>query len=241
MLEYLLELRNKFILLIITFSITLIVCYLYKDALLFLVTQMHLNDKNLYFIFTDVTELLSVYLKVVFFFSVQVSIWYFFYYLFSFLATALYFHEFKLINFLLISGTFFWFLSILLSSYIIIPFGWNFFLSFQFQQGFYFEARISDYFNFYTHAYILCLIYCQLFTLLFIFLADIRQNYHYIKNYRKVYYYVFLIFATLMTPPDLISQIFTTFFLVLIYEIVLLSSIFSFYFKLSNSVTSLSL
>lgn len=231
MLEYLLELRNKFILLIITFFATLIVCYWYKDALLFLVTQMHLNDENLYFIFTDVTELLSVYLKVIFFFSIQVSIWYFFYHLFSFLATALYFHEFKLTSFLLISGTFFWFLSILLSSYIIIPFGWNFFLSFQFQQGFYFEARISDYFNFYSNAYILCLIYCQLFTFLFIFLADIQQNYYYIKNYRKMYYYAFLIFATLMTPPDLISQVFTTFFLILIYEIVLLLAIFSFYLK----------
>ena len=231
MLEYLLELRNKFILLIITFFATLIVCYWYKDALLFLVTQMHLKDENLYFIFTDVTELLSVYLKVIFFFSIQVSIWYFFYHLFSFLATALYFHEFKLASFLLISGTFFWFLSILLSSYIIIPFGWNFFLSFQFQQGFYFEARISDYFNFYSNAYILSLIYCQLFTFLFIFLADIQQNYYYIKNYRKMYYYVFLIFATLMTPPDLVSQVFTTFFLILIYEIVLLLAIFSFYLK----------
>lgn len=238
MLKYFLELRNKFILLIIIFSTTLIVCYCYKDALLFLVTQMHLNDENLYFIFTDVTELLSVYLKIVFFFSVQVIVWYFFYYLFSFLTTALYFNEFKLINFLLLSGTFFWFLSVLISSYILIPFGWSFFLSFQFQQGFYFEAHISNYFNFYIHAYILCLIYCQLFTLLFIFLADIQQNYFYIKNYRKVYYYVFLLFATLMTPPDLISQICMTFFLILIYEIALLFLIFSFYLKTLNLATN---
>ena len=231
MLEYLLELRNKFILLIITFFATLIVCYCYKDALLFLVTQMHLSDKNLYFIFTDVTELLSVYIKVVFFFTFQVSFWYFFYYLFSFLSTALYFHEFKLINFLLVSGTFFWLLSVLLSSYIIIPFGWNFFLSFQFQQGFYFEARINDYLNFYTYFYVLCFIYCQLFTLLFIFLINIQQNYYYIKNYRKVYYYAFLIIATLITPPDLLSQLITTSFLIIIYEIVLLFSVFSFYIK----------
>ena len=159
MFKYLLELRNKFILLIITFFSTLIVCYWYKDALLFLVTQMHLNDENLYFIFIDVTELLYVYLNIVFFFSVQISIWYFVYYLFSFLATALYFHEFKFIRFLLISGTVFWFLSILLSSYIIIPIGWDFFLSFQLQQGFYFEARIRDYCIFFNNAYILCLIY----------------------------------------------------------------------------------
>ena len=232
MLKYLLELRNKFILLIITFFATMTVCYWYKDVLLFLVTQMHLNDENLYFIFTNVTELFSVYLSIVFFFSVQVTIWYFLYHLFSFLASALYFHEFKFLNFVCVGGTLFWFLALFLSSYIVIPFGWNFFLSFQFQEGFYFEAHINEYFKFYSRACILCLIYCQLFILLFVFLADVQQNYDYIKKYRKVYYYIFLLFATLMTPPDLISQICTTFLLIIVYEIVLFLAIFRFYLKL---------
>jgi sec-independent protein translocase protein TatC len=238
MLKYFLELRNKFILLLVTFLSTLMVCYYYKDALLFLITQMHLNDTNLYFIFTNVTELFSIYLQIVSFFTVQVIIWYFFYHLFFFLATALYTYEFKFISFVFGSGTFFWFLSALLSSYIIIPYSWNFFLSFQFQEGFYFEARINDYFKFYIHAYALCLIYFQMFIILFIFLVDVSQNYYYIKKYRKLYYYIFLILATLMTPPDLISQIFTTFFLIIVYETVLLLSLYSFYLKLSNLVTS---
>lgn len=231
MLKYLLELRNKFILLIITFFSTLITCYYYKDVLLFLMTQMHLDDKNLYFIFTNVTELFSIYLQIVLFFTVQVTIWYFLYHLIFFLSTALYIYEFKFISFVFVSGTFFWFLSALLSSYVIIPFSWNFFLSFQFQEGFYFEARINDYFKFYTHAYVLCLIYSQLFILLFVFLVDVNQNYFYIKKYRKLYYYVFLIFATLMTPPDLISQAFTTFFLIIIYEMFLLASLCKVYLK----------
>ena len=226
MLKYFLEIRNKFVLLSVTFLSTLLICYWYKEVLLFLVTQMHLNDENLYFIFTDVTELFSVYFRLVFFFSVQATLWYFFYYLFSFLSTALYFYEFKFISFLWSSGTFFFVLSSLLSSYIIIPFSWNFFLSFQSQQGFYFEARISEYFDFYNNAYILCLIYCQLFTFLFLFLAEIQHNYFYIKKYRKLYYYMFLIFATLMTPPDLISQIVTTFLVITIYEIILLFALF---------------
>ena len=241
MLKYLLELRNKFILLIITFLSTLMVCYSYKNVLLFLVTQMHLNDESLYFIFTDVAELFYIYLKVVSFFLVQTTIWYFLYYLFYFFATAFYVYEFNLINFLLMSGTFVWFLSGLLSSYILIPFGWKFFLSFQLQEGFYFEARIVEYFKFYINTYALCLIYCQLFILLFIFLADIQQNYLYVKKYRKVYYYMFLILATLMTPPDLVSQIFITFLLVLLYEMVLLFSIFSFYLKFFSLAANLDL
>lgn len=229
MLKYLLEIQYKLILLLVTFFSTLLVCYIYKDVLLFLITQMHLNDETLYFIFTDVTELFSIYFKLVFFFSVQVTIWYLFFHLFSFLSTALYFKEFNFLSFLFSSGTFFWFFSSLLSSYILVPFGWNFFLSFQFQHGFYFEARISEYFDFYNNVYFICLIYCQLITLLFLFLADIQQNYIYVKKYRKFYYYLFLLFSTFLTPPDLISQIFTTFLIILISEVVLFISLFRFF------------
>jgi sec-independent protein translocase protein TatC len=45
-----------------------------------------------------------------------------------------------------------------------------------------------------------------------------------VKKYRKLYYYVFLLFSTLVTPPDLISQIVTTFVLIVLYEIILVLS-----------------
>lgn len=231
MLKYLLEIRNKFILFIVTLFSTLLVCYKYKEVLLFLITQMHLNDKSLYFIFTNVTELFYIYFKIVVFFSVQVTSWYFFYHTLSFLSTALYFREFKFLRFLFNSGTFFWLFSCLLSSYILIPLGWNFFLSFQLQQDFHFEARISEYFNFYTEAYFLCFIYCQLFPIMFFFLADIEQNYVSIKKYRKVYFYLFLVLSTMVTPPDLASQIIIAVLIIVIYEAILFFSIFNFVFK----------
>lgn len=234
MLKYLLEIQNKFILLVVTAFSTLLVCYWYKDVLLFLVTQMHINDENLYFIFTDVTELFSVYIRVILFFCGQIALWHLFYHIFSFLSTALYFEEFKFVSFFFNSVTFFWFLSGFLSSYILVPFGWNFFLSFKLEQGFYFEARISEYFNFYNNAYFLCLTYCQLLTVLFIFLVDIQHNYLYIKKYRKLYYYFFLLFSTLVTPPDLVSQILTTLLITVIYEITLLLSIFQFLLREFN-------
>lgn len=227
MLKYLLEIQSKLILLILTIFSTSLVCYQYKDVLLFLVTQMHINEENLYFIFTDVTELFSAYLKIILFFLFQITLWYLFYHFFSFLSTAFYFQEFKFTSCLFYSGTFFWFLSILFSSYVAIPFGWNFFLSFQSQQSFYFEARISEYLKFYNNTYFVCLIYYQILTALFVFLTDIKQNYSYIKKYRKFYYYLFLIISTLITPPDLISQISTTISLILIYEIMLLFLFFT--------------
>lgn len=238
MLKYLIEIRNKFILLTLTLFSTVLICFYYKHVLLFLVTQMHLKSENLYFIFTDVTELFSVYFRLVFFISIQIVVWYCFYHLFSFIATALYFQEFKILTFLLISSTFFWVLTGFLSSYILVPFGWNFFLSFQDQPGFYFEARISEYFNFYKNMYVLCLTYCQLFVFIFIFLLDIQQSYFYVRKYRKVYYYIFLLFATCVTPPDLISQVIATFLLIIVYELLLLLAMFNLCIQKLKPVTS---
>lgn len=229
MLKYLIEIQNKFILLTTTLFSIFFVCYYYKDVLLFLVTQMHLNDKNSYFIFTDVTELFSVYFRLIRFLVTQTVAWYMIYHVFSFIRPALYFQEFKIVNFLFLGTTLFSLVAVFFSSYILIPFGWSFFLSFQSHQKFYFEARISEYFNFYTNIYFLALTYCQLFTLLFVFLTDIKHNYVYIKKYRKLYYYLFLVFSTMVTPPDLFSQLFTTLLLIVLYEVTLLFVMFHFF------------
>jgi sec-independent protein translocase protein TatC len=227
MLKYLLEIQNKLILSVIMFFSTLFTCYWYKDVLLFLLTQMHLSDENLYFIFTDVTELFVIYIRLVFFFSIQLTIWYGLYQIFSFVRPALYPREFKFIKFFFYNAIFFWVLTGLLTSYILVPFGWNFFLGFQTYKGLYFEARLSEYFSFYLNVYFLCLIYCQLLSLMFFFLADIQRNYLYVRKYRKLYYYIFLLFSTCVTPPDLVSQLFTTTFVVIFYEVMLLLKLFS--------------
>lgn len=219
--KYFSELCNKFILIIISFLSTFFTLFFYKDVLLFLVTQMHLDSNSLYFISTSVTELFTSYLRIILFFSGQIILWYLGYFLLVFLSLASYTAEFKAINFLFLSITVFWILSTFFSSYILIPFSWNFFVSFQDQKGFYLEARVSEYLDFFINMQVLSLIYFQLFSLLLFFLANIGQTKSNYFNRRKFYYYFFLIFSTLITPPDLVSQFLTTMLIVVIYEIFL--------------------
>ena len=219
--KYFVELRNKFLLIVITFFSTASVCYFYKASLLFLFTQMHLADNDLYFIFTDVTELFYIYFKLILFISGQITLWYLIYHVFSFISIALYFKEFKFLAFLFKSGTFFWLFSCILTSFVLLPISWNFFLTFQTLQGVYFEARITEYLAFYSNIYFATVVYCQFFTLIFLVLSDVQAKGNYIKKYRKLYYYFFLIFSTLLTPPDLLSQLLTTSVVVLTYEVVL--------------------
>lgn len=189
--------------------------------LLFFLTHLHLNDNSLYFIFTDVTELFYFYFKLIVLVSLQITLWYVFYHIASFLLFALYPTEFKRLDFLFKSATFFWLLSFALTSHILVPASWEFFLTFQLQQGVYFEARISDFFDFYSSVYFSSLVYCQSFTLFFFILTDVQQRSTYVKRYRKLYYYFFFLISTCLTPPDLISQFFTTSMILVAYEVFL--------------------
>jgi sec-independent protein translocase protein TatC len=221
MFKYFLELRNKFILTIITLLSTLFFFYFYKDVLLFLVTQMHLDSNSFYFICTSVTELFTSYLRLIIFFSSQILLWYIGYHLLVFFSFGFYPFEFRVLHFLFVSTTLFWILSVLFTSYILIPFSWSFFLSFQDPKGFYLEARVTEYLDFFINVQFLSLFYFQCFNLVLFFLTRLQQTKYEFYHNRKFYYYLFLIFSTLITPPDLLSQLFTTLLMVLIYEIFL--------------------
>ena len=133
--KYYIELKNRFILLLFTWVFGLFICYLYKDSLLFLLvnSSQYLNStrENSYFIFTNVSEVFYVYLELIFFITNQTVMLMFSYHLLLFLASGLYKFEFlklsSALKFFIIS----WFLSILLLYKFMIPYTWEFFLSFQ--------------------------------------------------------------------------------------------------------------
>ena len=232
MLKYLTEIKSRLTLLIFTLCSIIAICYTYKEILLFMVTQIHLNDTSSYFIFTNVTELFSVYFRLIMFISIQISVWYLFYHIFTFLSPALFFYEYEFGSFFFRVSTFFWFFSIFLSIFILIPFGWNFFLSFQTNLSFYFEANLTQYLDFCVSVYLLSFVYCQSFTLLFFFLLNVAQNCKYIKRFRKIYYYIFVLFATLVSPPDIFTQIVISFFTTIFFEFVIFIFLLRFFTRL---------
>nr|WAJ48188.1 hypothetical protein CCFAOBFC_00003 [Haslea ostrearia] len=68
--RYYIELKNRFLLLLTTWISTLLVSYIYKEILLFIIIEPSLNYSSqnmLYFIFTNVTEIFTVYLKIAIF------------------------------------------------------------------------------------------------------------------------------------------------------------------------------
>jgi len=230
MIKYFLEIKNRIFLLLITILSTLLISYLYKETLLFLITQPErLTFKNgyysaFYFIFTNVTEILSVYIQLITFIGFQIFLLFTIYHCFVFFSPAMFKSEYFFLFTLFKVSITIWFFSAMVSNFLVIPITWDFFFSFQdlFSSKFvnlHFEAKLTEYLDFYILIYYLCITYFQVFTILFFFLNYMSNKTKIIQKFRKIYYYFFVVFSTLISPPDLISQFFISLVLIFIYEI----------------------
>jgi sec-independent protein translocase protein TatC len=238
--SYFLEVRNRFLLVGFGWVFTAIVCYFYKETLLFLLIKPNFSSTNpipIYFIFTNITEIFSTYLKLVYFLSNQVCLICFLYHVFLFLSPGLYYSEYKLLKRIFFISTFFFFLSISILNAVILPACWDFFLSFQKTTinnsvNLYFEAKINEYLKFYINLYSMCNLSCQMFMFIILFLIYIKGDLKLIKKFRKIFYFSFVIFATIITPPDVITQLILSSCMICIYEVLIFGVLFKNCFNL---------
>lgn len=237
--KYYLEIKNRILLLVITWLSLSLVCYYFKEPLLFIFVNSNKYytgvDTMPYFIFTDVGEVFYVYLYLVVFVANQLTIIMLFYHSLMFITLGLYQSEYIQLQSAFKVFIFTWLFSLLLLKEVVVPFSWSFFLSFQKTSetlqpvSFFFEARISEYLVYFKNLYYVCLINCQVFALLTFLLKNISDTIGTVKTFRKLFYFIFIIFSTLTTPPDIFSQIFISCSLIVIYEFL----IFLRYLKLS--------
>ena len=233
--SYYLELKNRFVILLFSWVSVSLICYFYKEVLIFEIIDVTgyagFSKKNPYFVFSNVTDVFSVSFKLTFFISNQVVFVFFLYHLLVFLSPGLYSKELNnLINILKISFIY-WAFSVFVLNCVLFPFTWLFFLSFKKTidlnfVSIFFEANFKDYFNYYTSLYYLCVINFQLSCLLLFVINSLNNKLNKVKEFRKIFYLFFVTFSTLITPPDLISQLLLSFCFILLYEFLLFLKIF---------------
>ena len=227
--KYILEIRNRVFLLVFCWIFSAFISYLYKETLLFLLIKPNFfldNSTPIYFIFTNITELLHTYLTLLYFVSNQIFCVSIIYHTVSFLVPGLFFYEYQVIKKVLCFIIIFFLLSIFLLNSTILPTCWNFFLSFQEAIqintiNFYLEAKINEYVNFYINLYYICNLSCQMFIFIIFFLIYIKGNISLIKKFRKSLYLIFVIFATLITPPDITTQLILSVIVISVYEVLI--------------------
>nr|YP_010377411.1 Sec-independent protein translocase component TatC [Navicula tsukamotoi]QYB23098.1 Sec-independent protein translocase component TatC [Navicula tsukamotoi] len=220
---YYLEIKFRGILLLIVWLTTFLVSYFFKEALLHIITNIHLFDSFAY-IFTDVAEVFSVYIHLLFFTTNQILVLYFFYYVLLFVLPSLTYFESTFLVFILLAFYFLFFLSFLFFNTFLFPLSWNFFLSFQQFKvlnsfSLEFEAKLSEYSIFYTTFYFVCFLYFQVFLIPILFLKFIKNSVQFYFSYRKFLYYFGVLFSTMVTPPDVFSQVVFSFSIFICCEI----------------------
>lgn len=233
--KYYVEIKNRFFLLSTCWMFTLLTCYFYKETILFMLIDSS-NYTEQYFIFTDISEIFYVYLQLTFFVSNQTALLMLFYHSILFLSSGLYRYEYEKLQFAFQIYIFSWICSIFLLNRVIIPVSWDFFLSFQKADGiaFFFEAKIIEYLNYFINLYYVCFLNCQLLAVITLLLNNYNRNINRIRKFRKLFYIIFVIFSTLTTPPDIVSQVLMSASLITFYEILLFFSLL----KKTNTATN---
>ena len=233
---FIIELKNRFLLSIYSWVCTAVTCYSYKENVVFLIAKPGINSyttKNFYFLFTDLSEPFYTYLKVVMFISNQSLYIYTIYQIIVFLSPGLYMSEY--INLI---KKFSWGLAII-SVYTygiycyILPWSWEFFLDVEKSKNmvFFFEAKISEYLDFVLTIYYLMIAKIVILVVLInaiMLQSNLKES---LKKLRKPILVIFLITSSLITPPDIISQLVLTAILCSMFEIMIYKLIVSYSLK----------
>lgn len=245
--KYYLEIKNRCFLLLLTWFSTIFVGYIYRETLLFSCVKSNVyydsNDAIFYFIFTDIKEIFSVYLTLVFFVGNQVLMFFFIFHILAFISLGLYKFEYKYLKSVFSISIFFWFFSLIIFNKILFPISLHFFLSFQSFNTFkylhlHFEAKLNEYLNFYIMFYYICAFYCQIFVIFCLFVDYINTDRKLIRRFRKLFYYLFIFFSTLVTPPDVISQILVSISLIFVYELLIFINLLFLNIRKTNLVAN---
>ena len=153
--SYLLEIKNRILLILFAWSVCFNICYSYKKFILFiLINSSKKNfESNQHFIFTSITDIFYVYFDLVLFITNQVTISILFYQIVLFFARGFYKFEFQKLIFIFLLFVILEIFAFIIVLLIVVPLSWNFFLSFQtnsYPIDFFFEAKIDDYLKYCT-------------------------------------------------------------------------------------------
>ena len=220
---YLKELRQIFLKIFYFFIISFIFCYIFAEKIFAFLLYNLKFERNI--IYTHLFEAFSTYLKIAYIGSILLTIPFFIYQIYKFCAEALYKKERKIFALYIYLAFFLFFFAILLVYFQIIPHIFDFFSSFQSKNHVFsllFTPKISEYLSVILALFLGFVIMFEL-PLILIFLAHIDViNAKFLKKWRKIAVVLIFLIAAIVTPPDVLSQIFLAIPMLMLYEFTIL-------------------
>ena len=220
---------------LLSIIVTFCICYLYSDAIIYLfVNTILIKMDSQRFIFTSLKEIFFMYIKFSFLSGIFFSFPVFLIQFLCFFMNGLYKYEIKIIFQYIVLSFLLFIIGFFLGYKIIIPNAWTFFLEFENNNVFFplhFEAKLNNYLFFIINFLFSIIICLQIPAILFLLISfQFFNNIHFLKN-RKLLYIVSILVGTLISSPDIFSQMFIIFNFIIFYEI---SIFLIFFFKKIN-------
>lgn len=224
--NHLREIRQRLIYSILFFFLAFALCYFFVEQiynfLLQPLAKAYGDNHDHRIIYTGLTEAFITYLRLAFLSALFISTPFFLSQFYLFLAPGLYQKEKKLILSLIISAPLLFLLGAIVLYYFVFPFAFKFFISFEFTGNssipIELEARISEYLDLVIKLIFGFGLAFQLPIILIILVKMGLLSVQSLRNKRK--YWIVLIFtvAAILTPPDILSQIFLAVPMLVLYE-----------------------
>lgn len=228
LLEHLIELRQRLLYCLLALGLGIAVCYPLAPTIFQFLTdplwEALGRDPNRHLIYTGLAEAFLTYLKVAFLCGFALTLPYLFWQAWLFIGPGLYDSERKAIWPALIFSPILFIGGASLAYYVVCPWAWQFFLSFEVPQttsgiSIQLEARMEEYFSLILKL-ILAFGICFQLPLILLGLAKLGLlSLQTLERNRKYAFLIIVIVAAVITPPDIISPLSLIIPLYSLYEI----------------------
>lgn len=237
LLEHLVELRRRLLWSVATFTVCFAVCYYYSTQLYMFLARpladiMRQQGEQPHLIYTALAEAFFTYMKVAFFGAACLSFPMIAIQAWIFIAPGLYRSEKRAFAPFLIATPIMFLIGAALAYYVVFPYAWQFFLSFQTPQStnggmqIELQAKVSEYLTLVTKmilAFGVCFELPVVLTLLVrVGLLSVAQ----LKRFRRYAVVASFAVAAVIAPPDAITMLSLAIPLVALYEVSILTARF---------------
>jgi sec-independent protein translocase protein TatC len=222
------ELRKRLVLSFIAVGAGFALCYAFSESIFDILSAplLKMMPTGGSLIFTSVAEAFFTYMKVAFIAGLILASPFVLYQVWAFVAPGLYRHEKKYVIPFVLAGSFFFAIGILFAYYVALPVGFKFLLGFatDFIKP---MPSMKEYLSF-SIKFLLAFGLIFEFPVVLVLLARVGVvDAKTLARQRKYAILLIFIFAAILTPPDIISQVILALPMIGLYELsILLSRIF---------------
>jgi sec-independent protein translocase protein TatC len=226
--SHLQELRKRLVLSFIAVGAGFIICYVFSQQLFDILSQplLDMMPSGGSIIFTSVAEAFFTYMKVAFIAGLILASPFVLYQVWAFVAPGLYRHERSYVIPFVAAGSFFFALGILFAYFVAIPVGFKFLLGYatDFIKP---MPSMKEYLSF-SIKFLLAFGLVFEFPVILVLLARVGIiDAKTLARHRKYAILLIFVFAAVITPPDVVSQVLLALPLMGLYELsILLAKIF---------------